>query len=156
MCAVPTLGIGTFSAEQDSVTARGAGACTQYGSGCRLGGPSTSQILVHFLSAVSARNDCYHPIQMSQLCPLQLCNLLSCGGLCPGVELHHRASKAGRGVWLRLGMSCGGHRTPSRIKGSSIFSSALFQEKSEPVCVLPQHSLCSSSPAVSPTGFHIS
>lgn len=63
--------------------------------GAGWGGPSTSQILVLFLSALSARNDCYYPIPMSQLCPLQLCNLLSCAGLCPGVELHHRASKAG-------------------------------------------------------------
>ena len=66
-------------------------------------------------------------------------------------------SKQGwRGAWFRLGMSCGGHRTLSRIKGSSIFSLCLVSGKSEPVCVLPQHSLCSSSPAVSPTGFHIS
>ncbi|XP_027407994.1 triadin-like [Bos indicus x Bos taurus] len=63
--------------------------------GAGWGGPSTGRILVHFLSAISARNDCHHPIQMSQLCPLQLCVLLSCGGLCPGVELHHRTSVAG-------------------------------------------------------------
>ena len=77
--------------------------------GAGWGGPSTGRILVHFLSAISARNDCHHPIQMSQLCPLQLCVLLSCGGLCPGVELHHRTSVAGGVFGSGWGTSCGGH-----------------------------------------------
>lgn len=97
--------------------------------GAGWGGPSTGQILVHFLSAISARNDCHHPIQMSQLCPLQLCVLLSCGGLCPGVELHHRTSVAGGVFGSGWGTSAVVTRNCLEAKAVQFFSSALFQEK---------------------------
>lgn len=78
---------------------------------------------------------------MSQPCPLQL-RVLSCGGLCPRVEPHHRASVAA-GVFGSgwVGHELGGHWKLSRIAGSSIFFLCLVSGKSEHVCALPQHIL---------------
>ena len=90
--------------------ARGAGVGAQHGLGHGLGKSlhQSGFLLIPYLLPlqvpIMAALACLDAVLgLSWLCPLQLCIPLSCGGLCPSVELFHGVRGAGVGTQLWLG-----------------------------------------------------
>ena len=78
---------------------------------------------------------------LSWLCPLQLCIPLSCGGLCPSVELFHGVRGAGVGTQLWLGHIGAVERNWSEFQTVLICFLYLVLGISNYMCTLQEQSL---------------